>query len=231
MHTFCAWPCISLPAAGLSSRSRLRSTKGGRLYTRRNFGPRPGSVARGLGVLSLGELALFEGSPSAEPKPTRTMETRTNKKDQQLFFSRVLLCVTARTSRDSHVTTAASPQAFPFRGGNEPCFCMFLRVCACVWACAVGPTSVPVHDRMLGTRNTKYQEQRCNFSFVSSLVSLCCPPLLLSAAAVRSCCTSISITQSSPSAAATVLQQPHFKVFPWREPRTVLVRVYAHVSS
>ena len=78
--------------------------------------------------------------------------------------------------------------------------CMFLRVCACVWACAVGPTSVPVHDRMLGTRNTKYQEQRCNFSFVSSLVSLCCPPLLLSAAAVP-----LSLSHSPPRQ-----QQPQY---------------------
>ena len=41
---------FSLPAAGLSSCSRLRGTQGARPDPIRKFGPRPRSVARALGV-------------------------------------------------------------------------------------------------------------------------------------------------------------------------------------
>ena len=46
-----------------------------REYTRRKCGPRPGFVARALGVQSRGELALSVGSISAEPEPTKPPET------------------------------------------------------------------------------------------------------------------------------------------------------------
>ena len=52
MRFFCTSETDSLPAAGLLSRSRLRGKQGARVYTRRTFGPWPGSVARGLGVQS-----------------------------------------------------------------------------------------------------------------------------------------------------------------------------------
>ena len=61
MHFFCTSATFSFPAAGLFSRSRLRSTQGARVYTTRKFGPRPGSVARAVGVQSRRELALFRG--------------------------------------------------------------------------------------------------------------------------------------------------------------------------
>ena len=41
----------------------------------RKLGPQPGFVERALGVHSREELALFAGPLSAEPEPTRTMET------------------------------------------------------------------------------------------------------------------------------------------------------------
>ena len=41
---------FSLPAAGLSSCSRLRGTQGARPDPIRKFGPRPKSAARALGV-------------------------------------------------------------------------------------------------------------------------------------------------------------------------------------
>ena len=47
---FCTLETISLPAVGLSSRSRLRGTQGARVYTRRKFGPRLDSVVRAVGV-------------------------------------------------------------------------------------------------------------------------------------------------------------------------------------
>ena len=53
IHFFCTSEnrfSVSLPSAGFSSCSRLRGTQAGRVYTRRKFGPRLGSVARVLGV-------------------------------------------------------------------------------------------------------------------------------------------------------------------------------------
>ena len=65
---------FSVPAAGLSSRSRLRGTQGGRLYTRRKFGPRVGSVARALCVQSRAIWRVITGSLSVQPEPHKTME-------------------------------------------------------------------------------------------------------------------------------------------------------------
>ena len=59
----------------LFSRSRLRGTQGGRVYTRRKSGPRPGSVARALGVTSRANWQVITGLLSAEPEPRKTMET------------------------------------------------------------------------------------------------------------------------------------------------------------
>ena len=65
---------FSLPAAGLSSRNRPRGTQGGRVYTRRKFGPRPGSVARALGVQSHAISQVITGFHFASAEPRRTME-------------------------------------------------------------------------------------------------------------------------------------------------------------
>ena len=58
---------ISLLATGLSWRSRLRGTQGGRVYTRHEFGPRLGSVARALGVQSRASWQVITGSHSTSP--------------------------------------------------------------------------------------------------------------------------------------------------------------------
>ena len=50
MHFLSTSETVSLPATSLSSRFRLRGTRGGRVRTRRKFGPRPGSVACAWGV-------------------------------------------------------------------------------------------------------------------------------------------------------------------------------------
>ena len=59
------------------SRSRPRGTQAGRVCTRRKFGPRPGSVARALGVQSRANAQVITGWVSAEVEPCRTMETPT----------------------------------------------------------------------------------------------------------------------------------------------------------
>ena len=61
--------CLS-PGRG----SRLRGTQGGRVYTRRKFGPRLGSMARGVGVQSRARWQVVTGSLSADPKSRKTME-------------------------------------------------------------------------------------------------------------------------------------------------------------
>ena len=43
---FHTWATFSVPAAGVSSRSQLRGTQGGRVYARRMFSLRLGPVAR-----------------------------------------------------------------------------------------------------------------------------------------------------------------------------------------
>ena len=52
IHFACTSATFSVPAAGFFSPSRLWCTQGGHLHTRRQVGPRPGSVARALGVKS-----------------------------------------------------------------------------------------------------------------------------------------------------------------------------------
>ena len=73
LHCFCTAEIVSLPVAPLSSRSRLRGTQQGALvYTRRTFGPRPGSVARVLGVQSRAIWQVFTGSLSDPPSQARS---------------------------------------------------------------------------------------------------------------------------------------------------------------
>ena len=74
LHFFCTSATFSVPTTGLFSRSRLRGTQGARLYTRRKFGPRPGSVARALGVQSRTTWQLIAGSLSAQPEPRKAIE-------------------------------------------------------------------------------------------------------------------------------------------------------------
>ena len=71
--------------------------KGARVYTRpHKFGPHRGSLVRSPGVQNRGELALFAGSLSAEPEPSRTIETHT--KQMITRFSHVLLDMSTTTT-------------------------------------------------------------------------------------------------------------------------------------
>ena len=65
------------------------------MYSRRKFGPRPGSVASAVGVQSRASWQEITGSLSAEPEPSRTMETHT-KKNEQHVFPRSRLCLAIR---------------------------------------------------------------------------------------------------------------------------------------
>ena len=76
MHFFCAVDTVSLMAAGLPSRPRLRGTlRGGGVCTRRKFGARPSSVARALGGQSRATWQVITRLLSAEPEPCGTTET------------------------------------------------------------------------------------------------------------------------------------------------------------
>ena len=67
VHLFCTSVTISLLTARIASRSRLRGTRGGRVYTRRKFRPRAGSVARALSVQSCASWQVITGSYSTSP--------------------------------------------------------------------------------------------------------------------------------------------------------------------
>ena len=66
-----------LPAAFFFSGSRLRITRGARVYTTDKRGSRAGSVARSLGVQSRAILQVATGSYYAEPESSRTTEIHT----------------------------------------------------------------------------------------------------------------------------------------------------------
>ena len=68
MHILCTWPCISLPAEGLSRALRCGARRGAACAPRRKCGSRPGSVASR-------ELASNHGIASRLAEPRRTMET------------------------------------------------------------------------------------------------------------------------------------------------------------
>ena len=89
MHLFCTSPCISLPAAGVFSALGCGARRGPACTLQSKIGPRPGSVARALGVQSRSELPLCARSLSAEPEPTRHIETP---KLQFVFCALLLLC-------------------------------------------------------------------------------------------------------------------------------------------
>ena len=110
------------------------------MYTRCKFRPRPGSVARGLGVQSLAIWQVITGSRSAEPEPCRTMEIphfiitslqlvygqpryNTRFKLSPLLHRRTLLTRVDTTYACGHYTCVCAA-----------CACVRARVCACVLA-------------------------------------------------------------------------------------------------
>ena len=98
--------------------------RGSACTQRRKFGPRLGSVARALGIQSRGGLALVAGSLSAEPEPTRHMET-----PQMplvfLFFCTLMLCTSICDKYyTSHQTWYAFTQP-PYNSSRASSFSLF----------------------------------------------------------------------------------------------------------
>ena len=125
-------PFLSGRGSSLALSAARHSGPAGLYTTRKTW---PGPVARALGVQSRGELALFAGSLSAEPEPTRPGSPW--KPPKCHFFvlrSAAVYQYLLRTSttpalthliilRHSHGTTAAALQAFPC-DNHERCFCL-----------------------------------------------------------------------------------------------------------
>ena len=135
---------ISLPAGGLSSRSRLRGTQGARVYTRSKFKPRPGSVARALGVQSRAIWQMVTGRVPLSQSHAGRWKT-------QFSFS----CILAPLLYSHAATVQHSLQAFPVFTATdttyayvETTYACALRVrvcvCACVRVCASVRGSVHV---------------------------------------------------------------------------------------
>ena len=127
---------LSSPAAGLFSSSRLRGTQEGRLYIRRKFGARPGSVARALGCQSR---TSWQSNHGFACLPARANQAHRNPKNDifcSLFHLSLLLFLKYQSRRQrlgSHRTTTAV-HYFSICGSHERCFCVSVRdrVCACV---------------------------------------------------------------------------------------------------
>ena len=128
------------PGRESSPRSRLHGTQGGRVYTaRRNFGPRPGSVARALDVHSRASWQVITGPLSDPPSQARPW-----KPPKYHFFFVFRSAAVSATSAiaafkscilcRSHGTTAAIFQAFPPRDSHGQCF-----LCVSVCVCAIEP--------------------------------------------------------------------------------------------
>ena len=117
MHVLAHWrPFLSQPqlfphALGCGARRGA-----GRVYTRHKFGPRMGSWARALGVQNCASWQVIAGSLSADPEPTRPMESP-QISILSLFCALLLFleyhAAAVKSRLDSH-DTAASLQAFPF---------------------------------------------------------------------------------------------------------------------
>ena len=127
MHLFCTLPCISLPAAGVFSALGCGARRGPACTLQSKIGPRPGSVARALGVQSCASWLCFTGLLSATPR-RRAAADHGNPS-----FSAILLwCCSITPSHQlpssvlcgSDGTTAVVHQAFLFvtaTGGASMC--------------------------------------------------------------------------------------------------------------
>ena len=136
MHFFSHIGNLNLVYSGRMSRSRLKAQRGAVCTPWCKFGPRPGSVARALGVQSRGELAVFAGSFSADPEPIEPMETN----PQTLFFFVLCCCVLLTVSVQQpyqpsnavcfDAATVQQQPRFnfpPFCDSNKRCFCLCVR--------------------------------------------------------------------------------------------------------
>ena len=97
IHNALFWPVGNLFSSGLVLFPHVLVGRTGAPVHYTQVWPRLSSVARALGVQSRVELFFFAGSLSAEPEPSRMMDTQTQKNEQKVFACSVL-CVTVRTS-------------------------------------------------------------------------------------------------------------------------------------
>ena len=132
MHFLRVSATSPLPAAGLFSRSRLRARRRAACTLRRECGPPPGSVARALGIQSRGELALFAGSLSAQPDPSRSMETPKLVTFPFFHLSASVSEAPQQLSKAGELPYNSRASSFPLCDSHERCFCVCVRERACV---------------------------------------------------------------------------------------------------
>ena len=136
-HLFCTLASFALRAEGLLSRSRLRGTHGTRAYTTLQAGPRPGSVARALGVQSRASWLVCHAGPW--------------KPHSLVFFFPALLQLSSSLLRGSHDTAALAHQALPFvtaADGASVCVCVCVPCFLSPWETATN--TIPRTDQFLG---------------------------------------------------------------------------------
>ena len=124
IHFSCALASVSLPTASTFSRSGLRGTQGGRVYTTAQVGPRPSSMARAHGV-KVARAGFFSRDCVAR---CRAAQDRGNVTISLLLLNdTVLAALKLSTLRQSRYNSSRTPSS-SLRDGHGRCFC----VCACV---------------------------------------------------------------------------------------------------
>ena len=134
MHMyFCTLARFSLLVADLFSPSRLRGAQGGRVYSRGNFGSRPYSVARTLGV-KVARVGKYHGIAYAPPSLAGQWKPHSLR--LLLCCCSYHVCFTPGLELSSsllggcHGTTAVAHQARLLScDGHGRCIC----VCACLY--------------------------------------------------------------------------------------------------
>ena len=160
VHFFCTLASFSPPAAGLFSHSRPPGTQLARVYTRLKFGPRPGSVARVLGVQSRAIWQVFPGSLSDELERTRRCGNPQSVRffSFSFFTSLLLFLKYLQLSKARQPRYNSRASSFSLCDSHERCSCVL--VTACVRVVNIGSDS---------SRNQEHsQEQRCRSAFFCS---------------------------------------------------------------
>ena len=183
MNFFRPFARFSPAPVGISSRSRLRGTRGGNLYTTVQVWSRPGFVARALGVQSRETWQVIAGLVSDQLEPTRPMQT------PKMFFppsflhlqyiSAAVYEVPQQPSKVRQSRHNSRASTCSLSDSHERCFCVWVRerVRVCV---IVGSYS---------RKNQEQSEEQVPFSFFFSLffifatttVVVCCLLLRLCA--------------------------------------------------
>ena len=129
----CIWP--ARPAAGRFSRSRLRGTQGGRVYTTAQFWVPAGLRGSRSGLSKSRDLTSTHRIASAELEPTRPMETC---KHNIVFILHLSLLLFSEPSQQPSKATRRQPRcnshvsSLSLCDSHERCFCMCVRERACV---------------------------------------------------------------------------------------------------